>query len=119
MGRAVDTKTSDDGRQAAGRDVRNPAGANARSVWTIPTEPTPFAHFATWPQKLVARMIQAGTIGTRTVPANAGSRGCGNVKSDDAYRQTPPRQLSTASDTRGQHSGRLMVITARAIWPGA
>lgn len=39
----------------------NPAGANARSVWQIPTEPTPFAHFATWPQKLVARMIQAGT----------------------------------------------------------
>lgn len=44
----------------------NPAGANARSVWTIPTEPTPFAHFATWPQKLVARMILAGTS----------SRGC-------------------------------------------
>jgi hypothetical protein len=37
------------------------AGANARSVWTIPTEPTPFAHFATWPRKLVARMVQAGT----------------------------------------------------------
>ncbi len=36
-------------------------GANARSVWTIPTEPTPFAHFATWPQKLVSRMILAGT----------------------------------------------------------
>jgi DNA modification methylase len=39
----------------------NPAGANARSVWMIATEPTPFAHFATWPRKLVARMIQAGT----------------------------------------------------------
>jgi hypothetical protein len=39
----------------------NPTGANARSVWTIPTEPTPFAHFATWPQKLVARMVKAGT----------------------------------------------------------
>jgi site-specific DNA-methyltransferase (adenine-specific)/site-specific DNA-methyltransferase (cytosine-N4-specific) len=39
----------------------NPSGANARSVWTIPTEPTPFAHFATWPRKLVARMILAGT----------------------------------------------------------
>ena len=37
------------------------SGANARSVWTIPTEPTPFAHFATWPRKLVARMILAGT----------------------------------------------------------
>lgn len=40
--------------------IHNPAGANARSVWTIPTEPTPFAHFATWPQKLVSRMILAG-----------------------------------------------------------
>lgn len=39
----------------------NPSGANARSVWRIPTEPTPFAHFATWPQKLVERMILAGT----------------------------------------------------------
>jgi len=39
----------------------NPTGANARSVWTIATQPTPFAHFATWPQKLVARMILAGT----------------------------------------------------------
>ena len=38
-----------------------PSGANARSVWTIPTEPTPFAHFATWPQALVRRMILAGT----------------------------------------------------------
>jgi DNA modification methylase len=37
------------------------SGANARSVWTIPTEPTPFAHFATWPQALCRRMILAGT----------------------------------------------------------
>jgi DNA modification methylase len=36
-------------------------GANARSVWTIPTEPTPFAHFATWPRELVRLMIAAGT----------------------------------------------------------
>ena len=43
------------------RDMTPNNGANARSVWTIPTEPTPFAHFATWPRKLVARMIQAGT----------------------------------------------------------
>ncbi len=39
----------------------NPGGANARSVWSISTEPTPFAHFATWPQALVRRMIRAGT----------------------------------------------------------
>ena len=39
--------------------VYNPAGANARSVWQIPTT-TPYAHFATWPQALVRRMILAG-----------------------------------------------------------
>jgi DNA modification methylase len=39
----------------------NPDGANARSVWTIPTESTPFAHFATWPQALVRKMIMAAT----------------------------------------------------------
>jgi DNA modification methylase len=63
-----------DGRRAThvkGRDASeqhrdgerwpNPSGANARSVWNIATEPTPFAHFATWPRKLVARMVQAGT----------------------------------------------------------
>jgi DNA modification methylase len=43
------------------RRSQMPVGANARSVWNIPTEPTPFAHFATWPRKLVARMVQAGT----------------------------------------------------------
>jgi DNA modification methylase len=39
----------------------SPAGRNARSVWSIPTEPTPFAHFATFPQALVERCIKAGT----------------------------------------------------------
>lgn len=33
---------------------------NARSVWTISTEPTPFAHFATFPQALVEKCILAG-----------------------------------------------------------
>jgi DNA modification methylase len=39
----------------------NPGGANARSVWNIPTQPTPFAHFATWPEALCRRMILAGS----------------------------------------------------------
>lgn len=39
----------------------NEQGANARSVWRIVTESTSFAHFATWPQKLCAKMILAGT----------------------------------------------------------
>lgn len=38
----------------------NPEGRNARSVWTIPTQATPFAHFATYPQELVRRCVLAG-----------------------------------------------------------
>jgi DNA modification methylase len=43
------------------REPDERAGANARSVWTIPTQPTPFAHFATWPEALCRRMVLAGT----------------------------------------------------------
>lgn len=35
-------------------------GRNRRTVWTVATEPTPFAHFATFPQKLIEPMILAG-----------------------------------------------------------
>ena len=33
---------------------------NLRNVWTIPTQPYPEAHFATFPQKLVEKCIMAG-----------------------------------------------------------
>jgi len=55
------TKGSNSEQHRDGERWPNPSGANARSVWTIATEPTPFAHFATWPQALVRRMILAGT----------------------------------------------------------
>jgi len=37
------------------------AGRNRRTVWTIATQPTPFAHFATFPQKLVEPCVLAGS----------------------------------------------------------
>lgn len=33
---------------------------NARSVWTVPTKGYPDAHFATWPEALVERIVKAG-----------------------------------------------------------
>lgn len=36
-------------------------GANARSVWKIATEPTPFEHFATMASEVARRCIAAGT----------------------------------------------------------
>jgi len=39
----------------------NKNGRNRRSVWTVATRPYAEAHFACWPPKLVAPMIQAGS----------------------------------------------------------
>jgi len=36
-------------------------GRNIRTVWTIPTQPFPEAHFATFPELLVEPMVKAGT----------------------------------------------------------
>ena len=41
--------------------VSNPLGRNKRSVWFIPTEPFPEAHFATFPKALVEPCVKAGT----------------------------------------------------------
>ena len=38
----------------------NPKGKNPGDLWTIPTQPFPDAHFATFPEKLVEPMIKAG-----------------------------------------------------------
>ena len=37
------------------------AGKNRRTVWSIPTEPYPEAHFATFPQRLIEPCIMAGS----------------------------------------------------------
>jgi DNA modification methylase len=39
----------------------NPLGRNLRSVWTFATQPTPYAHFATFPERLPETCIKAGT----------------------------------------------------------
>lgn len=45
----------------AGMDKRIYNSRNKRSVWTIPTQSCPEAHFATFPEKLVEPCILAGT----------------------------------------------------------
>lgn len=47
-------------REANVRDP-NPSGRNRRTVWEITTQPTPEAHFATFPEALVEPCIKAGT----------------------------------------------------------
>ena len=51
-------RNGDDSRTRTGTPT---AGRNKRSVWTVNSEPTPEAHFATFPQKLIEPCILAGT----------------------------------------------------------
>ena len=49
------------GEYEEGVRLYNPAGRNRRTVWEIATQPTPEAHFATFPEALVEPCIKAGT----------------------------------------------------------
>jgi DNA modification methylase len=53
---------------------------NARSVWTIPTQPYPDAHFATFPEALPERCIKAGSrLGDTVLDPFCGSGTTGRV----------------------------------------
>lgn len=43
------------------REKIGPSGANLRTVWPLPTQAYPEAHFATYPERLVEPCIKAGT----------------------------------------------------------
>jgi DNA modification methylase len=62
------------------RSEPNPAGRNKRDVWTINSEPTPEAHFATFPSKLVEPCVLAGSrIGDLVYDPFLGSGTVGKV----------------------------------------
>ena len=48
-------------RHSEGGIIGASANRNKRSVWTVNSEPTPEAHFATFPQKLIEPCILAGS----------------------------------------------------------
>ena len=59
------------------------AARNRRTVWTIATEPTPDAHFATFPRKLVEPCILAGCpLGGTVLDPFGGSGTVGRVAED-------------------------------------
>jgi DNA modification methylase len=61
----------------------NPKGRNARSVWTIATQPYPGAHFATFPEELARRCILAGCPpGGTVLDPFAGSGTVGRVATE-------------------------------------
>ena len=71
--------------------------ANARNVWTIPTQGRPDAHFATFPDELPRRCILAGTS-EHGVCSECGAPWARVVESEHRPNQ---------SDNNGKHDGTL------------
>jgi hypothetical protein len=80
--------------------------ANARSVWSIPTQPTPFAHFATFPEALVQRCIAAGTSERGCCPE------CGAPWTRITERGFTPHQETW--NHRGSADGQVMAAGLKA-----
>jgi len=95
-------------------------GRNLRSVWTIPTQPCSFAHFATFPEKLVNRCILAGTSEMacgicgkpykRVVEASGGSIG----KSWRDHKDDQKRGNRAANKAKGGHGYKRETL---GFWP--
>lgn len=68
---------------ANGECILNPNGRNRRTVWEIATQPTPDAHFATFPEALVEPCIKAGSkIGDTILDPFGGSGTTAKVARD-------------------------------------
>ena len=83
-------KTGAKGAGQIRRNLNNQAARvtrNKRTVWTIPTEPTPDAHFATYPRKLVEPCILAGCPAGGIVLDPFGGSGTTGRVAEDIGRQ--------------------------------
>lgn len=64
---------------------------NRRSVWTVPTQPYPGAHFATWPEKLVTIMLQAGLSDNGHCCSHCGQHWEKGIPACSCHEHTPSR----------------------------
>ncbi|MGK2898569.1 MAG: DNA-methyltransferase [Burkholderiaceae bacterium] len=103
------------GNHSGAYPLPNPAGRNARSVWTIATEPYPDAHFATFPTELPRRCILAGTS-ERGACAECGApwarvveRGelVARTENDGKWYELPKAQAAAGTNVKGRSEGWL------------
>lgn len=88
----------------------HPLGRNRRDVWRIATQPTPEAHFATFPEKLVDPCIRAGTSERGCCPS------CGAPwrRVVERERSDVPRYNSKSAERRDCDYGDNDSTTLRA-----
>lgn len=78
------------------------AGRNLRSVWTIPTQPFPQAHFATFPEKLASTCIKAGTSQKGCCPE------CGSPWVRVVEKTDPGRR-----NVKSEYPGEQILVTSK------
>lgn len=100
-----------------GGGVSHPNGRNLRSVWSIPSEPCPAAHFATYPQALVRPCVLASTSEKGCCPTcGAGwKRTTKNAAEYDAVKRSGGIR-SNARETLGLTRGTGNPSVSRAFW---
>ena len=91
---------NDDGKRPTSG---NGTGANARNVWTIPTQGRPDAHFATYPDELPRRCILAGTS-ERGVCADCGAP-WGRQTEKSVTHESGSGKADPGNEPHGKHSG--------------
>jgi len=99
-------KTAEHQLNRAGEGERIDTGTrNARTVWTIPTQPYPGAHFATFPEAIPERCIRAGTSEKGCCPA------CGAPWERTVERTAMVLERSDRTHERGRtRSSGTMVV---------
>lgn len=113
-------KNTDPGKEAfrAIRDTRN-----ARTIWTIATQPYSGAHFATMPPALAERCIKAGSAKGDTILDPFGGAGTTALVADRLGRDAIIIELNTeyaelARERITQDAGLFAAINPRPAVPG-
>jgi len=91
-------------------------GRNRRSVWTIPTQPYPAAHFATFPEALVIPSVEAGSSEWGCCPR------CGAPWRRQLERAAGPGRAAGGGkhgNPDGRAASNLVAAVRAARWAGA
>ena len=102
------------GQHSEGGEFTGGATRNIRTVWTVPTSPTPFAHFATFPPALVEPCVKAGTSPAGCCPS-CGAPLVRVVEKQDGGFSDRTFRSPHRTDTPGMTNGQGATTLAHAI----
>jgi site-specific DNA-methyltransferase (adenine-specific) len=113
MGHGI--KANDSYHVATSKYVEVPGGRNRRTVWEIPPQPMPEAHFATFPEALVEPCIMGGTSERGCCPECGAPWRRVVIKGEPLMKQ----KRACGADSQGGYNGTShKMATAMATPPG-